>query len=111
MKKAVIVGASSGIGRSPAKTLAFHGYTVGLAGRRLQLLAEFQAELATPSFMQALDVAQPAAAMAELRAEVYNLTNTPPLGSPSAVQGAAGFGSITSAGDPRVIQFAIKLSF
>jgi hypothetical protein len=48
---------------------------------------------------------------ADLRAEVYNLTNTPPLGSPAAVLGAAGFGSITSAGDPRVIQFAFKLSF
>jgi hypothetical protein len=47
---------------------------------------------------------------AELRTEVYNLTNTPPLGNPSAVQGAAGFGSITSAGDPRVIQFAIRLA-
>jgi len=68
MKKAVIVGASSGIGRSLAKTLAAHGYTVGLAGRRLQLLAELQTELATPSFIQGLDVAKPAEAMAALRA-------------------------------------------
>jgi hypothetical protein len=47
----------------------------------------------------------------EFRAEVFNLTNTPPLGSPNVVLGSAGFGSITSAGDPRVIQFGLKLNF
>ncbi len=47
----------------------------------------------------------------ELRVEAFNLTNTPPLGAPNAVLGAAGFGSITSAGDPRVIQLGIKLNF
>jgi hypothetical protein len=47
----------------------------------------------------------------EFRAEVFNLTNTPPLGAPATVAGAAGFGSITSAGDPRVIQFGAKLNF
>jgi hypothetical protein len=47
----------------------------------------------------------------EFRAEIFNLTNTPPLGAPNVVLGTAGFGSITSAGDPRVIQFALKLNF
>ncbi len=47
----------------------------------------------------------------EFRAEIFNFTNTPPLGNPNVVQGAAGFGSITSAGDPRVIQFGLKLNF
>jgi hypothetical protein len=47
----------------------------------------------------------------EFRAEAFNLTNTPPLGAPATVAGAAGFGSITSAGDPRVIQFGAKLNF
>jgi len=47
----------------------------------------------------------------EFRAEIFNLTNTPPLGAPATVAGAAGFGSITSAGDPRVIQFGAKLNF
>jgi len=47
----------------------------------------------------------------EFRAEVFNLTNTPPLGAPATVVGAEGFGSITSAGDPRVIQFGGKLNF
>ena len=47
----------------------------------------------------------------DFRAEVFNLTNTPPLNAPSVVAGAAGFGSITSAGDPRVMQFALKFNF
>jgi Carboxypeptidase regulatory-like domain/TonB dependent receptor len=47
----------------------------------------------------------------EFRTEVFNLTNTPPLGAPNVVLGSAGFGSITSAGDPRVIQFGLKLNF
>ncbi|MEN3329973.1 MAG: hypothetical protein V7638_4780 [Acidobacteriota bacterium] len=47
----------------------------------------------------------------ELRAEAFNVTNTPPLGAPATVAGAAGFGSITSAGDPRVLQFGLKVNF
>jgi len=43
----------------------------------------------------------------DFRAEVFKLTNTPPLNAPNAVAGAAGFGSITSAGDPRVLQIAL----
>jgi hypothetical protein len=47
----------------------------------------------------------------DFRAEAFNLTNTPPLSAPNVVAGAAGFGSITSAGDPRVLQMALKLNF
>jgi len=47
----------------------------------------------------------------ELRAEVFNVTNTPPLGAPNTTVGAAAFGSITSAGDPRVVQLAVKCLF
>jgi len=47
----------------------------------------------------------------ELRAEVFNLLNTPPFGPPAAVLGAANFGTITSAGDPRVVQLALKFLF
>ena len=45
------------------------------------------------------------------RAEAFNVTNTPPLGAPATVAGAAGFGSINSAGDPRVLQFGLKVNF
>lgn len=47
----------------------------------------------------------------ELRAEVFNLTNTPPLGAPNGVAGSAAFGSVTTAGDPRVVQVAVKYAF
>ncbi len=47
----------------------------------------------------------------EFRTEIFNLTNTPPLSNPNGVVGNAAFGTITSAGDPRVIQFGLKLNF
>ena len=47
----------------------------------------------------------------ELRAEVFNLFNTPNLGAPNGVAGSAAFGTITSALDPRVGQLALKLIF
>lgn len=47
----------------------------------------------------------------ELRAEAFNLTNTPPLGNPNGSFGAAAFGSITSALDPRVFELVLKLHF
>ena len=46
-----------------------------------------------------------------MRAEVFNATNTPPLGAPNTTVGSAAFGTITSAGDPRVVQLALKFIF
>ncbi len=48
---------------------------------------------------------------AEFRAEAFNLTNTPPWGNPNGDFGATAFGSITSAGDPRVFELVLKLRF
>jgi hypothetical protein len=47
----------------------------------------------------------------EVRAEIFNATNTPPLGAPNGVLGSPAFGTITTAGDPRVIQLALKFTF
>jgi hypothetical protein len=47
----------------------------------------------------------------EVRAEIFNLLNTTPFGAPAGVFGAANFGTITSAGDPRVAQVAVKIVF
>ena len=47
----------------------------------------------------------------ELRAEAFNLLNTANLGGPNAVLGAANFGTITTALDPRVLQLALKVVF
>jgi hypothetical protein len=47
----------------------------------------------------------------EFRAEIFNLFNTVNLGAPAAVAGAASFGTITTALDPRVVQLAVKYVF
>jgi outer membrane receptor protein involved in Fe transport len=47
----------------------------------------------------------------EFRAEVFNLLNSVNLGAPAAVAGAANFGTIVSALDPRVVQLAVKYLF
>jgi hypothetical protein len=56
-------------------------------------------------------VSLPSGQALEVRAEVFNLTNTPPLGAPNGVQGSPAFGTITSALDPRVVQLALKFVF
>ena len=47
----------------------------------------------------------------ELRAEAFNVTNTPALGAPNGTFGSAAFGTITTALDPRVVQVAVKFVF
>ena len=44
----------------------------------------------------------------ELRAEAFNLLNNVRLGNPGVTFGSASFGLITTALDPRIMQFAIK---
>ncbi|HYP08571.1 MAG TPA: TonB-dependent receptor [Bryobacteraceae bacterium] len=48
---------------------------------------------------------------AEFRAEAFNVTNTPPLGNPNGTFGGAAFGTITTAGDPRVYELVMKVRF
>ncbi len=47
----------------------------------------------------------------EMRAEAFNVANTPPLGNPNGSFGTAAFGSITTALDPRVFELVMKVSF
>src|SRR5262245_19538999 len=67
VKNAIIVGASSGIGRALAKVAASNGYNVGLAARRVDLLREVAAEIATTAFVKEIDVSKPLEAMRHLR--------------------------------------------
>jgi hypothetical protein len=47
----------------------------------------------------------------EFRAEVFNVSNTPPLNDPNGSFGSAAFGTIASAGNPRDFEFAGKIKF
>lgn len=55
-KKAIIVGASTGIGREVAKVLASHGYELGICSRKIELLNTLKQELATPVHVRQLDL-------------------------------------------------------
>jgi len=47
----------------------------------------------------------------QFRAEFFNVFNRPNFGNPVVNRSASNFGAITSAGSPRILQFALKLSF
>lgn len=63
MKSAIVVGASSGIGKELAVVLSQNGYIVGLIGRRLHLLEELMDNLTNPSFSKQVDVSDNLKAM------------------------------------------------
>jgi len=63
MKKAIIIGASSGIGRELAKVLSTRDYTIGLVARRLELLTDLQKELPVRTHIRRIDIAQTTEAM------------------------------------------------
>jgi len=56
MKNAIVIGATSGIGKELAVILSEHGYAVGIAGRRLNLLEELKNQLKTPVFIKQIDI-------------------------------------------------------
>ncbi|MHB1153343.1 MAG: SDR family NAD(P)-dependent oxidoreductase [Eubacteriales bacterium] len=66
MKKAIIIGASSGIGKELAKTLAKQNYILGLAARRDELLFQLQKELNTDCYVKHIDISKLNEAMNEL---------------------------------------------
>ena len=67
VRNAIIVGASSGIGKALAGTLSSQGFNVGLAARRVDLLQAVANEIPTRAFVKAIDVSQPVEAMNGLR--------------------------------------------
>ena len=67
MKKAIVIGASSGIGGALARVLGGAGYEVGLASRRVERLEELAAELPVRSYVRGLDLEHPEAARRALR--------------------------------------------
>ena len=47
----------------------------------------------------------------EVRSEFFNVLNHPNFGNPSTTLTNARYGAITSASDPRILQFALKFAF
>ncbi|MDP3260327.1 MAG: SDR family NAD(P)-dependent oxidoreductase [Thermodesulfovibrionales bacterium] len=66
-KKAIVIGATSGIGKELAKIFSQNDYIVGLAGRRTLLLDELKNELPNNSFAKYIDVSQTAEAINQLK--------------------------------------------
>src|SRR5690606_35211734 len=69
-EKIIVVGASSGIGRALADTLASAGHTVGITGRRRALLTQLAATQPDRFHVRSFDVTNTAACAAELNALV-----------------------------------------
>jgi short-subunit dehydrogenase len=73
MKKAIIVGASSGIGKELAITLAKHDYEVGLMARRVELLNALQREIPTKSHVGYLDITQTSDAIEKIEEMIQKM--------------------------------------
>jgi len=73
MQCAIVIGASSGIGRELAKVLSNNGYAVGLAARRLDLLTALQSELTGKSCARQMDVARTDEAVQSLHGVIEEL--------------------------------------
>lgn len=66
MKKAIVVGATSGIGKELARLLARNGYMVGVTGRRKALLVALKQEQPDSFFTKIFDVTDTTLSILEL---------------------------------------------
>ena len=75
MKKAIIVGATSGIGAALAKILVHHGYKVGITGRRKENLIRLKQEHPDQYIIKSFDSTKTSNAemLSELTTELGNL--------------------------------------
>lgn len=72
-KRAIVIGASSGIGQAVAKKLSDEGYRIGIAARREQRLAALKNELSTDVWTCELDVTEPQVARRKCRDLIENV--------------------------------------
>lgn len=67
MKKAVVIGATSGIGRALVYQLHEQGYVVGATGRRVELLESLKDDIPSHLYFQQQDVTQTEKAIQQLQ--------------------------------------------
>lgn len=72
-QKAIIIGASSGMGLELAKILSAEGYELGITARRKELLEELKNSLPGKVIVQQMDVAETQAARAQLQRLITEL--------------------------------------
>jgi short-subunit dehydrogenase len=73
MKKAIVIGATSGIGKELAKLLVNYGYIAGITGRRINLLAEMQNEKKDSFVIKSFDITETDNTVQNLEALVNEL--------------------------------------
>lgn len=73
MKKAIVIGASSGIGREVALILANDGYLVGITGRRIEMLTELLHKNPDALIAQEMDITKPEETVSQLNELVNKL--------------------------------------
>lgn len=71
--KAIVIGATSGIGRALAKEISNAGGVVGITGRRVELLESLEKELAGPCFKSQFDITDANASVAAFKALVSEM--------------------------------------
>jgi short-subunit dehydrogenase len=75
MKKVIICGASSGIGRELAFVFASHGYEVGITSRRVELLNDLASILPTKTYIRKMDVCDTGSAIQKLEELIQEMVD------------------------------------
>jgi len=73
MKKAIIIGASSGIGMQLAHVMARDGLILGLTGRRVALLKSLQNQIASQTYIRFMDITNTDEAIAGLNQLIHEM--------------------------------------
>jgi len=73
MKKAIVIGATSGIGKELAKILADNNYLVGVTGRRTELLENLKCEKPDSFYWRTFDVTDTKATVENLESLIAEL--------------------------------------
>ncbi len=72
-KRAIVIGASVGMGRELSKLLAADGYNVGMTARRLELLKQTQQEIPTQTYIAQMDASKPEEAIGILNTMINDM--------------------------------------